>query len=295
MSDDTGIPANLKRAAKWHWNLLGLGAGTALALLSPIPLGVLAIVGGLELAYLGFLGINPRFQAVLRARGESGSRQPEVSTGAQLQQMLGFLATEDRNRFEGLRRRCAALLDLRRVMESKDSSAGGEGFRGESLDHMLWLFLKLLHQKAGLERFLTTTERGTIETELERAEAQLKDALSRGTDGVESRLATTIRERSETIRERLENHRKAGDNHELVCAEIDKTEQQINQLCEVGMTLRDTRELSAQVNTISASLQMSERVLADTSVGSLYLDQPAPPLLSGMASTPPPIPTRLAN
>jgi hypothetical protein len=209
--------------------------------------------------------------------------------------MMSFLATSDRTRFETLRRRCAELLGLRRTMESKEISAGSEGFRGESLDHMLWLFLKLLHQKAGLDRFLATTNRATIEAELERSEAQLKDALSRSGEGVESRLATTIRERSDTIRERLENHRKAGDNRELVCAEIDKTEQQINQLCEVGMTLRDTSELSAQVNTISASLQMSERVLADTSVGSLYLDQPAPPLLSGMGSSPPPIPNRVAN
>jgi len=295
MSDPSGILDSVKLAAKWHWNLLGVGAGAALALLSPLPLGLLAIVGGLELAYLGFLGLNPRFQAVLRAQRKAANSEPEVSSSVQLQQMLGFLAAEDRNRFETLRQRCAELLDLRRTMDSKVVLAGSEAFRGESLDHMLWLFLKLLHQKAGLDRFLATTERSTIEAELERSEAQLKDALSRSTDGVESRLATTIRERSETIRERLENHHKASDNRELVCAEIDKTEQQINQLCEVGMTLRDTSELSAQVSAVSASLQMSERVLADTSVGSLFLDQPAPPLLSGMASSPPPIPNGVAN
>ncbi|MEI7911701.1 MAG: hypothetical protein WCK77_18885 [Verrucomicrobiota bacterium] len=295
MSDPSGILDSVKLAAKWHWNLLGVGAGTVLALLSPLPLGLLAIVGGLELAYLGFLGLNPRFQAVLRAQRKAADTVPEVASGVRLQQMLGFLAAADRNRFETLRRRCAELLDLRNTMDSKEVSAGREGFRGESLDQMLWLFLKLLHQKAGLDRFLATTERSSIEAELTRAEDQLKDALARSTDGVESRLATTIRERSETIRERLDNHRKAGDNRELVCAEIDKTEQQINQLCEVGMTLRDTSELSAQVSAVSASLQMSERVLADTSVGSLFLDQPAPPLLSGLAAGPPPISRRAAN
>jgi hypothetical protein len=177
-------------------------------------------------------------------------------------------------------------------MESKDGPAGRNEFGSESLDHMLWLFLKLLHQKAGLDRFLETTDSTQIQAELDRSEAQLKDALERNGEGLEGRLVTTIRERSATIRERLENHRKAGENHELVCAEIDKTEQQINQLCEVGMTLRDSTDLAVQINTISSSMQLSERVLAETSMGSLYMDQPAPPLLSAMTALPPPIPRR---
>ena len=101
---------------------------------------------------------------------------------------------------------------------------------------------------------------------------------------------TTIRERSETIRERSKTTGKAGENHELVCAEIDKTEQQINQLCEVGMTLRDTTDLAVQINTVSSSLQMSERVLAEASVGSAYLDQPAPPCYPACPPCPLPSP-----
>jgi hypothetical protein len=296
MSADEGIMASLRRAAKWRWNLLGLGAGAAFAALSgPLALPMLAIVGGLELAYLGFLGLNPRFQAVLKAATGPGRAEPSQAGVVQFQQMLGFLSKADRDRFEGLRRRCAALLNLRRTMEAKDGVAGRSEFGGEALDQMLWLFLKLLHQKAGLDRFLATTDAGQIEAELERSEAQLKDALARNGEGIEGRLVTTIRERSETIRERLENHRKAGENHELVCAEIDKTEQQINQLCEVGMTLRDTTDLTVQINAVSSSMQLSERVLAEASVGSAYLDQPAPPLLTGMTSVPPPIPERVSN
>jgi hypothetical protein len=296
MNANEGILETLKRAAKWRWNLLGLGTGVAFAVLSgPLVLPVLAIVGGLELAYLGFLGLNDRFQAVLRAQEGTKAGDPNQNGMAEFQQMLGFLSVPDRSRFEALRKRCAALLNLRRTMEAKATPASRNEFGSEALDRMLWLFLKLLHQKAGLDRFLETTDSSQIESELERSEAQLKEALERNGEGLEGRLVTTIRERSATIRERLDNHRKAGENHELVCAEIDKTEQQINQLCEVGMTLRDSTDLAVQINTISSSLQMSERVLAEASMGSLYMDQPAPPLLSGVSSGPPPIPRRVSE
>ncbi len=68
----------------------------------------------------------------------------------------------------------------------------------------------------------------------------------------ESRLTTSIRDRITTIRERLDNHQKASESLELVTAEIDKTEQQITHLCEVGMTMSDSAGLSVQIDSISA-------------------------------------------
>lgn len=301
---DHSLGSNLARAARWHWNLLAVGAGGAFAVLSGMPLGVLAIVGGLELAYLGFLGLNPRFQAVLRGKKLSASPPPAEGTNpARLIELLGFLSRTDRTRFESLHQRCTALLELRRNMDNKQPGAADQ-FRGEGLDRMLWMFLKLLHQKSGLEKFLASTTRQSIEVELTRSETQLKDAIQRqpgGPDGVESRLATSIRERIATVRERLENHQQADDNLELVCAEIDKTEQQINHLCEVGMTLRDSAELAAQIDSISASLQSSERAFADASVGGLLMEESAPPLVSSpnalprRASLPPPVPKAMES
>jgi hypothetical protein len=297
MSEE-GMGRSLWRAVKWHWNLLALGSGAALAVISGVPLGVLALVGAAELAYLGFLGLNPRFQAVLRGlKSKRETASPEPS--AQLQQLLAFLTPSDFQRFEALRRRCANLLDLRRHLEAKDPALTAEKFRGESLDQMLWLFLKLLHQKAGLERFLSSTSRESIEQELERSRREHADALARqagGEQGPEGRLATAIRERITTIEQRIENHRKAADNRELLCAEIDKTEQEINHLCEIGMTMRDGAELSAQVASISSSLQSSERIFADTAAIDLLDDAKVPPLIGTRdtierdSAMPPPVP-----
>ena len=277
-----GLGAALKRAFTWRWHLLGLGAGAAVAVLSGAPIVFLPFLAAAELGYLGFLGLNPRFQNVLKGQLKAPPPLPVDST-QRFAQLMAFLSPEDVQRFETLRSRCMDLLNLRRSMNAKEGATGVEDFRGESLDRMLWLYLKLLHQRSGLEQFLGATHREEIDAELKSAEVQLATAQARDqSSGLpESRLATSISDRVTTIRERLDNHHKASDGLELVTAEIDKTEQQITHLCEVGMTMSDSAGLSVQIDTISQSLQSSEKLFSEASFSQIYDDEPAPPLLSG--------------
>ena len=281
-----GLTASLKRAFTWHWHLLGLGAGATVAVLSGAPLVILPFLAAAELGYLGFLGLNPRFQNVLKGQKKLPPPLP-VDPRQRFQQLMAFLNPADAERFETLRQRCMELVKLRRDMASKEGTSGADDLRVESLDRMLWLFLKLLHQRTGLEKFLGATKRATIEAELQSAEQQLATAQERDKSAAlpESRLATSIRDRVTTIRERLDNHHKAAESLELVTAEIDKTEQQITHLCEVGMTMSDSAGLSVQIDSISQSLQSSEKIFSEASFSQIYDDEPAPPLLSGAPSS----------
>ena len=278
------LGSGLKRAFTWHWHLLGLGAGVAAAVLSGGFLAWLPFLGAAELGYLGFLGLNPRFQNVLKGKSMI-PKELHANSTQRFAQLMAFLSPVDVERFETLRSRCMDLLNLRRSMTAKEGVTGVEDFRGESLDRMLWLYLKLLHQRSGLERFLGATHREKIEAELKAAEAQLAAIQTRDqSSGVpESRLTTSISDRVVTIRERLDNHHKATEGLELVTAEIEKTEQQITHLCEVGMTMSDSAGLSVQIDTISQSLQSSEKIFSEASFSQIYDDEPAPPLLSGSA------------
>lgn len=282
----------LKRAFRWPWHLLGLGAATGFALLSGDPGTWLPVVAAGEVAYMGILGMHPRFQAVLRLGERSQVPPQQQGNGERFREIMSFLSQQDVTRFDVLRRRCADLLELRRRMESKEES-GADHFRGESLDRMLWLFLKLLHQRSGIQRFLSTTQRPEMEKELKSAEDQLTGSLVRDKSGtgVESRLTSSIRERIETIRERIDNHTKAEETLELLTAEIDKTEQRITHLCEVGMTMRDAAGLTVQIDSISDSLESSEISFAHADLSQIFDDETAPPLLSG---APPPLPQRKA-
>jgi hypothetical protein len=280
-----GIGASLKRAFTWRWHLLGLAAGVAFSVLSGVPALCLPFLAAAELGYMGLLGMNPRFQAVLKGRKLQAQNPPPLDAARRLQQLMSFLSPADEKRYSLLHQRCSELLDLRRRMDAKEGESGVDDFRGESLDRMLWLFLKLLRQRSGLERFLGGTKRSAIEAELKMAEEQLSTAQARDQQAglPEGRLAASVRERITTIRERLENHQKAGENLELVAAEIDKTEQQITHLCEVGMTMRDSSDLSAQIDGISSSLQSSEQAFAHAAVSQIFDDDTPPPLLSSTA------------
>lgn len=281
-----GLASALKRSFTWHWHLLGLGAGVGIAVLSGAPLVVLPFLAAAELGYLGFIGLNPRFQKVLKGQKKQPPPLP-VDPNHRYRQLMAFLNPADAERFNTLRERCSELLALRRSMAAKEDVAGVGDFRGESLDRMLWLFLKLLHQRSGLERFLAATHLDQIEAELKSASEQLATAQARDAAASlpESRLVTSIRERVATIQERIDNHRKASESLELVTAEIDKTEQQITHLCEVGMTMGDSAGLSVQIDSISESLQSSEKIFSQASFSQIYDDEPAPPLLSGPQRT----------
>jgi hypothetical protein len=299
MNTPDTIGAKLKRAFTWHWHLLGLSVGIGISLLSGTPQMCLPFLAAAELVYLGYIGLQPRFQNVLRGQSlmKSAVAPGTEDPTARYEKIASFLTDQDLARFQHLQNRCAALLDLRRRMDAKDGSDSTEDFRAESLDRMLWLCLKLLHQRSGLERFLASTKRTQIEFEMRAAEEQLADSKKRdaAAGGIEGRLTTSITERIKTIGERLENFDKAAESLELVSSEIEKTEQQITHLCEVGMTMRDSAGLSSQIDSISESLQSSEKAFAHASItGLLDEDESAPPLLSGSMTKASPPPLRKA-
>lgn len=270
----------LTRAFKWHWNLLVLGAGAAFSLLSGNP-EVLAGVAAVEIAYLGFLGTNPRFQNVLQ--GEQLTKDQALSRGqqqAKLQEIMHLLSDDDATRFLKLRVRCTELLSLRQTLDGAAGSTGMNNFRTESLDKMLWLFLKLLHQKAGIERFMSTTRRGQIEFEKTETESQ----LARIRDHSPERLVKSIEEKLATMNDRLANFDRAQESLDLTLAELDKTEQKINHVCETGLTGMDSDDLSIQIDSISDTLRTSDQQLVPPGLRSILDDEAPPSFLSTAAA-----------
>jgi len=285
-----GFLSNLKRAFKWHWHLLALGVGAAIALLSGRPDIVLPIVGALELGYLGFLGTNQRFLNVLRGRSLAKERaRAEDESHRKLLGLLEFLSADDRQRFDRLRDRCVEFDQLRdRLAEGKDNSIVTQ-LRTDSLQKMLWLFLRLLHHKSAIDHFLDKTDEDRLHKQLESAAADLAKARE---DKRSERLVDSLTEQHAAIQERLQNYSGAVDSRDLLLAELGKTEQKIEHMNEVGMTSRAKTNLSSQIDGIAESMASSERALGDLRSDIFLDDEKTPELLSSspLAVAPPPIP-----
>ncbi len=271
----------LKRAFKWHWNLLFLGAGATVGLLSDSPSVILPAVLAGELAYLGFLGLNQRFQNVLRGK----KLVDEQDNRLRVRHLVDFLSTRDRRRFELLQKQCRELTLLQRRLDSQRAVGGAHGdqFRTESLDKLLWLFLKLLYQKTGIDRFLDQTDRESLGVQLEEATSDVSQAEA---DGRDERLIQSLNEKRTTMESRVANYDRAMENSDLLAAEIDNTEQKIVHLCEVGMSNRDSSSLSHQIDGIAKSVELSERALGDLHIEQYLPEDAPPPLVSEETSSP---------
>ncbi len=275
---------HLTRAFKWHWNLLALGAGAAFAFLSGHPDIFLPILLAGEMAYLGFLGTNRRFQNVLRGN-QIVEEQKAAETKAvdarqqQLTDYLRFLSPEDRARFDAVRERSRAMTELQRSMRTDHSEVGDTGFKTQSLDKMIWLFLKLLHHKEGLGKFLDSTSESGLELQIKDTREQLKESRLGGSS---DRLIESLEDKLATVESRLTNYREVNENFQILEAELDKTEQKINHICEVGMTSRDSSSLSTQIDGVADSVRLSQQALHGLDLGNIFEDSSEPPpLISG--------------
>jgi hypothetical protein len=81
----------IKKAFLYHWNLLGVATGAAVAFISGYPDVVLPVIAALELIYLAGLSSNPRFQDAVIAAERKNEETIRSSTNTKLNKILTAL------------------------------------------------------------------------------------------------------------------------------------------------------------------------------------------------------------
>jgi hypothetical protein len=273
-----GFLAYVKAAFTWHWNLLAVGAGAILAVLSRRADVVLPLLGAVELLYLGLLTTRPRFQKAVDARrsGLELSPQPDPRVIEKIQDQL---KPEDWARFEDLRQRC---LSLSRIAEQIRGPQGGDTTRvqemqKESLERLLWMFLKLVYSQDALKRFLQATSRNQLEIQIAAAEKEFKEAT---TNKRSDKLLRSFEDKLETLKQRLANYERAEENRQLLAAEIDRIEQKVNAISELSVSSRDPADVSAQVDGIAEGVSVTEEAIRKLDVPPLFEMETAPRFLT---------------
>ncbi|MFM8733760.1 MAG: hypothetical protein ACKOC8_00975 [Pirellulales bacterium] len=272
------IGAYLKTAFTTRWNLLLFGGGVAAAFISGVPGIVLPLVVAGEIYYLASMLTNDRFRSAVEAQDAKARRAAEASGAREAYERIrANLPPALLKRFDQLRDHCLKLVELGGSMRGP----GGElpdTTALESLDRLLWGYLRMIWGAKTLSDFLDRTDAGAIRdriADLERRLAKLPaDAPGAGA------MRAALEDHLATSRERLGNIDEARRKLDLVAAEIERMEAKIAALAESSVAKRDVTDIAQRVDEVAEGMRKTDETMRQLQLPPELedLDEP-PPLL----------------
>ena len=250
-----------------RWNLLALFGGVGLSVLSGHPDIALPLVAAVEIGYLTMLGTHPKFQRAVDAQDAAAARDKNSnSANGVLRQILKQLPAPALTRYERLR---ASLQELRQIADDLQQSgtlASGqplESFQLAGLDRLMWIFLRLMFTQFSLGKFLERTSRDRIVADIKQAQSRLNAIPATDESPHAQKMRRTLQDNAQTCQERLANYEKAQANYEFVGHELDRLENKIKSLAELGVNRQEPDYISSQVDTVARSLLDTEQTMND--------------------------------
>jgi len=227
-------PAGMFIAPNW----IGIGLFGLLGILNP---GFWLLGAGLEAGYLFALANNGRFRRAV----DNASRPPAPASGypARIAALRAALSPQDNQRYGDFIAKCRHT-----VHAVPDNPA-----LHETLAHVSWLFLQLLHSRLTVQRLLANAsaedrEDGSLAKRLENVESRL--AAPRVEDGLRRTLEST----RDILRERLQAQNEMETKLGYLGAELSRLEEQISLLHERAQLDRDTPALRGSIDRVTAGI-----------------------------------------
>lgn len=276
MGKTPGIFQYVKTAFLNHWNLLAFGAASVAGAFSGYPSVVLPLVAAGEIAYLAGLSIHPKFQAYVNAQSHKEDKtQVKQDT---IQRIFTSLDPRSRARFEELRRR---FHELQAVAQGLQAADLGEvkSMHTEGINRLLWVFLKLLYSKRGMERFLHTTDELEIRKSISEVKQKIEDLGSATEDtSAEEKMRRTLESTLTSTEARLENYLKAQENYQYIQLELDRIDAKITSIAEMAVNRQEPDFITSEVDGVAASMEQTEHAMSELQFLSGLDDQDlAPP------------------
>ena len=272
------IGAYLKTAFATKWNLLLFGGGVAAAFISGFPGVILPLVIAGEVYYLASMLGNDRFRSAVEAQ-DAKSRRAAEAAGAReaYDRIRKNLPPALIKRFDQLRDHCLKLVELGSSMRGPDGS-GPDKTAVESLDRLLWGYLRMIWGASTLSDFLDRTDDGAIRARIADLERRLAK-LAKDDPG-SAQMRATLEDHLQTSRERLGNIEEARRKLDLVAAEIERLEAKIAALAEGSVAKRDVTDIAQRVDEVAEGMRKTDETMRQLQLPPELeeLDEP-PPLL----------------
>ncbi|MBC7816186.1 MAG: hypothetical protein IAG10_04740 [Planctomycetaceae bacterium] len=257
----------VRTAFQIRWNLLALFGGVGFAVLSGRPDITLPLVAAAEIGFLTLLGTHPKFQRAVDAQGAATERERNSQTAnAVLRQILKQLPAPFLTRYERLRASCHDLRQIADDLKQSGTLESGqplESFQIAGLDRLMWIFLRLMFTQFSMGKFLERTNRDRIVSDIEQAQMRLREIPPTDESPHAQKMRRTLQDNVHTCQERLANFEKAQANYEFVGHELNRLENKIKSLAELGVNRQEPDFISSQVDTVARSLLDTEKTMND--------------------------------
>ena len=283
----------IKKAFLYHWNLLGVATGAAVAFVSGYPDVILPVLAALELIYLAGLSSNSRFQDAVIAAERKNEKAIRSSSSTKLNRILTALDKKDRSRYEGLKDLC---LELRHIADRIKGTIKTElevisDVQVNSINRLLWMYLKLLYSKNALESYFKAINVDEIQARIKHANERLEAMGPEDNDSeTEAKRRESLMDLLKTSRKRLENYRISTDNYDFIGLELERLYSKITSLAEMGINQQDPNLITNEISVVSSSIEKAERTMdeLDFITGFSFQDEEPPDLLVDLNMEEPP-------
>jgi methyl-accepting chemotaxis protein len=227
---------------------------------APVTGVVLPLVAAGELYYLASMVTNDRFRSAVDAQDAKARRLAEAAGAREAyerirKQLPGPLL----QRFDQLRDHCLKLVELAGSMRGPGAEAPEQGTL-ESLDRLLWGYLRMIWGAATLSEFLDHTDDGAIRTRIAELERRLAKLPSGGAADA-AQLRATLEDHLHTSRERLSNIDETRRKLDVVAAEIERLEAKIAALAEGSVAKRDMGDLARRVDEVAEGMRRTDETM----------------------------------
>lgn len=287
MAGGGGFFKYVKKAFLLHWNLLAIAAGAAVGFVSGHPEVVLPLVAAGEVVYLASLSTHRRFQSAVDAEDHKAARlQSNAKSAAKAAALLRSLSEVDQERFERLRGLCTQLRVISHGVKAEtdgDSVGLVDDLHMESINRLLWIYLKLLFSKNALEQFFETIDEDEIRRAIDKATRRLAQMgePNQEEDPTVAKRRKSLQDTLATSQARMDNYQRTQDNHEFIELELDRLYSKIAGLGELGINRSGPSTFSSEVDAVSASVEQTEKAMGELEflTGLTAQDESAPELL----------------
>jgi len=249
------------RAFVNRWNLLFLGAAAVFGIIADAADIVLSLAGAIDLIVVSFAATRPRFQADCDQIGQ----EPDMRSG-RVDQILAEINPEDSRKFEKLRQTCTRLLSVGKHASDSSEPDGIADVQISGLNRLLWIYLKLLHSKNGLEQFFKTIDRSEIQKQIQVIEKRLSTMGPADADDLETaKKRESLTDTLHISETRLANYDKIHHHYELILLELDRLYAKTAGLAEMAVSQQDLNAVMSDVDAAAFSVQQTTEVINELS------------------------------